>query len=312
MEAFTKKKPNFINLKPFGEKCYVVLDKAQRVKRSTLDPKADKSILLGVDPMGYLVELPSGRRMVSCHVKFMKTDEEDAGLQSVDHSDSESEDEQDYQSEKSQELEETFTTPQSSPLTRKIKPGYSYQEKSQLAPKDINLKVSTENMISDINKRSTRQLESSANLITVTPDPSSYNEAITGKKSHEWRSAIKAELSQLMANGTFGSPEPLPNGRTAVKHKWVFKTKYHQDNTIDKYKARLCAKGFTQREGVDFDEVFAPVVSIITLRLLLSMTVILNLNVTVYDVTGAYLYPKLDKELYMWDMRNYHTTKMMF
>ena len=279
MEAFTKKKPNFINLKPFGEKCYVVLDKAQRVKRSTLDPKADKSILLGVDPMGYLVELPSGRRMVSCHVKFMKTDEEDAGLQSVDHSDSESEDEQDYQSEKSQELEETFTTPQSSPLTRKIKPGYSYQEKRQLAPKDINLKVSTENMIGDINKRSTRH---------------------------------KAELSQLMANGTFGSPEPLPNGRTAVKHKWVFKTKYHQDNTIDKYKARLCAKGFTQREGVDFDEVFAPVVSIITLRLLLSMTVILNLNVTVYDVTGAYLYPKLDKELYMWDMRNYHTTKMMF
>ena len=100
----------------------------------------------------------------------MKTDEDEEGRQSVDHSSS------DEQEHRNQDLEETFTTPQSSPITSKVKPGYSYQDKNQSAPKDINLSVSTDNIIGDINQRSTRQLDSSVNLITVSPDPSSYNE----------------------------------------------------------------------------------------------------------------------------------------
>jgi len=100
-------------------------------------------------------------------------------------------------------------------------------------------------------------------------------------------------------NGTFGQPEPLPKNRKAVKSKWVFKTKYLQDNSIDKYKARLCAKGYTQKEGMDFEEIFAPVVSIISLRIILSLAVKLDFSITIYDITGAYLYPYLDKELYM-------------
>ena len=67
-------------------------------------------------------------------------------------------------------------------------------------------------------------------------------------------------MSQLTMNGTFGQPESLPQNRKAVKSKCVFKTKYLQYNSIDKHKARLCAKGYTQKEGMDFEDIFAPVV----------------------------------------------------
>ncbi len=101
----------------------------------------------------------------------------------------------------------------------------------------------------------------------VNSDPDTYQNAIRGANHEEWVRAIEMELNQLTENGTFGLPEQLPPGRRAVKHKWVFKTKYLQNGEIDKYKARLCAKGFTQKQGVDFEDVFAPVISIITLRL---------------------------------------------
>ena len=86
----------------------------------------------------------------------------------------------------------------------------------------------------------------------------------------------------------------LPKGRKAVKNCWVFNIK--PDGC---YRSRLVAKGFSQVEGIDFDELFSPVVCYETVRLLLAIAALENLDIQSVDIKTAYLYGNLDKEIYM-------------
>lgn len=78
-----------------------------------------------------------------------------------------------------------------------------------------------------------------------------------------------------------------PENATIVQSKWVFKKKYDGKNNI-RYRARLVAKGFTQKPGIDYDETFSPVVRHSTLRLLFALSVKMNLDVTHLDATTAF------------------------
>jgi transposase InsO family protein len=131
-----------------------------------------------------------------------------------------------------------------------------------------------------------------------TSDPLTIAEARARADWPEWKSAMDEEIAQLYALGTF-TLEDLPSNRSPVACKWVFRTKYDDTGNISRYKARLVAKGFSQIPGIDFDETFAPVVRIETVRLLLALAARYNLQVHVVDVVGAYLNGKLDEEIYM-------------
>ncbi|KAA5550856.1 hypothetical protein F3G54_33345, partial [Pseudomonas aeruginosa] len=89
-----------------------------------------------------------------------------------------------------------------------------------------------------------------------------------------------------------------PSGENIVACKWVYKKKLNSDNSV-RYRARLVAKGFSQRQGIDFKETFSPVLKYSTLKLLFAITVNLNLSITHLDVTTAFLNGHLDETVFM-------------
>lgn len=86
-------------------------------------------------------------------------------------------------------------------------------------------------------------------------EPQNYAEAAPIR---EWRGAMLQEYKALEKNGTWTIVE-LPKDKRPIGCRWVYKVKYKVDGTIERYKARLVAQGYTQIEGVDYHETFAPV-----------------------------------------------------
>ncbi|GJV02609.1 putative ribonuclease H-like domain-containing protein, partial [Tanacetum coccineum] len=91
----------------------------------------------------------------------------------------------------------------------------------------------------------------------------------------------------------------LPNGKRAIGTKWVFGNKKDERGIVIKNKARLVAQGYTQEEGIDYDEVFDPVASIEAIRLFLAYASFKDFMVYQMDVKSAFLYDKIEEEVYV-------------
>ncbi|XP_022150391.1 uncharacterized protein LOC111018564 isoform X3 [Momordica charantia] len=90
-----------------------------------------------------------------------------------------------------------------------------------------------------------------------------------------WRDSMHSELQTMEANHTW-SVVPLPSGHHSIGCKWMYKIKYHSDGTIDRYKARLVAQGYTQQKGLDYIETFSPFAKLVSVKVLLTIVVSLN------------------------------------
>jgi len=126
-------------------------------------------------------------------------------------------------------------------------------------------------------------------------EPNTYSEAV---KYDCWRKAIQCEISALESNQTWETVL-LPKNKTAIGCKWVFKIKYNADGTIERYKARLMAKGYTQTEGIDYLETFSPVAKMTTIRLLFSLASIYNWELKQLDINNVFLHGELKEDVYM-------------
>eukprot|EP00253_Pinus_taeda_P023137 PITA_23137 len=118
---------------------------------------------------------------------------------------------------------------------------------------------------------------SSFALITEDGEPC-YQEAVDDTDSKNWKAAIEEEMDSLAKNNTWDLVE-LPEGRSVVGCKWVFKMKQKVDGSIERYKARLVAKGYSQVEGIDFPEIFSLVVKLVSIRTVLALIALLNLEI---------------------------------
>ena len=114
-------------------------------------------------------------------------------------------------------------------------------------------------------------------LVTDCDEPSCYEDALSREDKKKWQNAMKNEMDSLLSNDTW-ELVPLPEGKKPLPNKWVFKQKITPENAVPKYKARLVAKGFKQQRGVDFEEIFSPVVKMTTLRTVLGLVAVKDLD----------------------------------
>lgn len=133
----------------------------------------------------------------------------------------------------------------------------------------------------------------------VEDEPSTYRAAITGSESAQWIAAMEEEMESLSKNSTWELVR-LPLGRKIITCRWVFKRKEGITAAEGvKYKARVVARGFSQREGVDYNEIFSPVVRHTSIRVLLAMVAHQDLELEQLDVKTAFLHGELEEEIYM-------------
>lgn len=128
--------------------------------------------------------------------------------------------------------------------------------------------------------------------------PTSFDEAVNGRESRKWKLAIEDQLRSLEANHTWEVIDK-PKHANVISNKWVFKAETLPNGQIDKKKARLCARGFTQEYGVNYFETFAPVVRMESLRILLALATTQDWEIHQMDVVSAYLSRDLEDEAYM-------------
>ncbi|KAL0367632.1 UNVERIFIED_CONTAM: Retrovirus-related Pol polyprotein from transposon TNT 1-94 [Sesamum radiatum] len=129
-------------------------------------------------------------------------------------------------------------------------------------------------------------------------EPRTINEALSSPEAPFWKEAINSEIESIMQNHTWELMD-LPPGSTPLGCKWILKRKYKADGSIDKYKARLVAKGFKQKEGLDFFDTYSPVTRITSIRVLIAIAALYDLEIHQMDVKTAFLNGELDEEIYM-------------
>ncbi|GFU49698.1 retrovirus-related Pol polyprotein from transposon TNT 1-94 [Nephila pilipes] len=129
-------------------------------------------------------------------------------------------------------------------------------------------------------------------------EPETYKEAMASVDSDKWLDAMKEELESLSNNNTWVLAN-LPSDRKSIGNRWVFKVKQNAEGTVQRFKARLVANGFSQKFGVDFSETFSAVVRWDTIRNVLSITAARKLKLGQFDVKTAFLNGDLSEDIYM-------------
>lgn len=143
-------------------------------------------------------------------------------------------------------------------------------------------------------------LRPAAEIIQLT----SYHEMIRLPERENWEEAQLDQMTTLWQMGTWTLVD-RPAGSPVIGCKWANKVKSLPDRNLDKFKARLAGKGFSQIEGIDSNETFAPVAKFTTVRVLLTLAVNEGLEVHHLDVVAAFLNGALQETVYMEQPKGY-------
>lgn len=140
-------------------------------------------------------------------------------------------------------------------------------------------------------------------LFSPTGDPVHFEEAV---KEEKWIKAMDEEINAIERNETWELTD-LPDSKDCIGVKWVYKTKRNVEGNVDKYKARLVVKGYKQKYGIDYEETFAPVARMETVRVVLAIAAQYKLKVHQMDVKSAFLNGVLNEEVYVEQPSGYET-----
>ena len=143
-------------------------------------------------------------------------------------------------------------------------------------------------------------------ILNAEADPKTLAEAQSRSNWPCWKEAMDHELATLERVGTW-MDVPCPSDKNIVRSKWVFRIKRKANSSVDKYKARLVAQGFTQIYGVDYFTTFSPIAKLTSFRIILAATACFDWDIESFDFNGAYLNGELDdnEEIYMYSPPGY-------
>ena len=282
-EAWSGRKPGISHLRVLGSIAYAQVPEQ---KRSKLDDRSEKYVFIGYDSSskGYKLYNPSNGKVISS--RDVVFDEESTW-------DWETQEEEQYDffpmfEERFKEREESqeSMTPPSSPTPNSEDP--SLEESSSERPCRMR-------NLQELYEVTTNQDNLTLFCLFADCEPIGFEEAVQSKK---WRDAMDEEIQAIRKNDTWDLAD-LPKDHKAIGVKWVYKVKKNAKGEVERYKARLVVKGYKQRAGIDYDEVFAPVARLETIRLIISIAAQMKWNIYQMDVKSAFLNGFLEEEVYI-------------
>jgi len=302
--VWSGKDVSYDHLRVFGCKAFVHIPKDERSK---LEVKTRQCIFIGygMDEFGYKFYGPVGKKVIqSRDVVFI----EDQTLKDVDKGEipvvQPSDDVSDLDITPSTPMIEDDRAEDDQHDTGAIEGGTVDPLHDEVGD-DANDEQPTLEILETALRRSTGNKRPSSRyssnefvLLTDRREPECYEEAMEDEHKAQWIEAMRDEMKSLHENDTYELVK-LPKGLRALKNKWVFKIKNEDHSFKPRFKARLVVKGFSQRKGVDFEEIFSPFVKMSSIRAVLGLTTSLDLEIEQMDVKTTFLHGDLDKEIYM-------------
>jgi hypothetical protein len=135
-------------------------------------------------------------------------------------------------------------------------------------------------------------------VLTATDDePKLVREVVDSIEGRFWKASMVEEMESLHKNEMWDLVE-LPSGKKLIGSKWVFK-KINASCQVEKFKAQLVEKGYSQVEGVNFNEIFSPVAKLISIRVLMSLVATFDFDIEKKDVKTTFLHGDMEEEIYM-------------
>lgn len=324
-ELWFNKKPSLNNIHRFGEQAIVYVEPQYRDK---IDPKGEKLTFVGYTDVFNtfkFVDLKTNRFVISSNANFLNQDYDHEGRQQPTYPDApdtvvidipnlySDEPDQD-ESDDAQDANQTYTIDQD-PI---IEPDINNSDLTEISSiqeevverlddsRETPAKMPPENpdpeRIQTLRPRNKQPLYTGwkVNLSTIeaSDDPNSFSEAMSRTDKDLWLAAMREELDSLDKCQVW-SLVNKPHNRNIVSNRWVLKIKRKPDGSIDRYRARLVARGFSQKRGVDYNETYAPTSSAPIIRLLFAYAAVEGLYMSQFDVKTAFLYGDLNEQVFM-------------
>lgn len=281
-ENFFGKIFDYKRLKVFGSLAVLKKDR----KPNKFSKKGEKGVFLGLEmPNKFVVYLPESRRLVASRNVYVFENErftDPLSSEAVDNDD----------------VWKMFDCSNDSPVVLE-----SVQESSGSLEKQEPVKVVHEsNQVEKdvvIPRRSSRvtkgvppvRYQAKSALVTT------YNQAVSGEDKELWKAAMTDEYGSMIEHNVF--EEVDQDDHQFVSTKWIFSIKTDSNGVITRRKARIVGKGYSQQEGVDYFETFAPVSDRVIIRLFLTLACTRQWEVKQYDVCTAFLHADLEETVYV-------------
>ena len=323
-EAWSGTRPNVSHMRTFGCIAYALVPSAKRTK---LDAKGIKCLFLGYceGTKAYRLMCVETKAIIKCRdVTFLEDGGADPKLLEMSpsgrsggpaqmvgttprvHIEDEGDEDEGVEDEDIVEPKKKVASPQakrspppSSSTSPKVQEHDQPLEEQDQPTEEPRYSTRNRKPLGDwwMNHILPQQHEDQAN-VAFLGDPSTLGEVLSCEDASKWELAMQEEYKALIDKGTWELAS-LPPKRSSVGCKWVFSTKRDALGHIVRYKARLVARGFSQVEGVDFNETFAPVAKFSTIRCVVTLGAAMDLEMHQMDVKTAFLNPKLEEVIYM-------------